>query len=254
MTLDKKHIIILAIAAIALLFVGMAWLRAHDAWKDMQADLRVHSKEEKAADTTVQKNQAMVADGDKSIAQANKNIGQIDADTRRKLDGLQAQLDSKPDAAQIRTIVQQALPGVKTVEAKDAAGNSLIAVADTQENRDLINAKDVAFKSCQFNLDDCQQKQKQFQAIIDTQGQQISALQGSVTALKTSNDTLTGDLKRAQQFGKGGNIWARTGRVAIPAGCGAAGAGLAAQGGLKPKGVLLASGISALTCAFTFRF
>jgi len=236
----SAHLKHLLIAAGALLVCWFGVTR----YADMRVEL---AKITAGSAEKIKANEATQKQAQTTIDTAQHNISAIDADRDRRLDGLEKQLNSKPDSAEIRATVEQALQGVKTVEAKDAQGNAVLGVADTQENREAINKADVAFKSCRFNLDDCTQKQTQYQTIIAGKDVQIGALKDTV---KTKDDTI----KELTRFGKGGNFWARTGRVIIPAGCGAAAAGLAAQGGIKPKGVALAAVISAGACALTIRF
>lgn len=188
---------------------------------------------------------AAVANG--NIAADQKTIAVIDQETKSKVNGLQAQLDSKPDSAQIKAIIQAEIPGLKMVAAKDAQGNAVVGFTDTPENREAVNRKDVEFKTCKFDLDGCQQKQARYLDIIANKDTVIAAKQATI-------DTQAGTIKELTRWGKGGNIWARTGRVIIPATCGAAGAGLAAQGKISGKGVAIAALASAATCAFTIRF
>lgn len=237
MTAHIKHCLIAA-GVLALCFFAV---RAYVEMRVKLATIAAASAEK------IKANEKTTAVATTNVATDQKAITVIDQDTKRKLDGLQAQLDSKPNKAEISGIIQAALPGVKTVEAKDAQGNSVLAVADTQENRDAINKKDVAFKTCQFNLDDCQQKQARYLDIIANKDTIIAAKQDTINTQSQTIHELT-------RFGKGGNFFTRTFRMAVPAGCGATAAGLAAQGGVKPKGVFLAGIISAGACALAIRF
>jgi len=237
LTTHAKHLLIAAGCLALLWFVASRYMETRVKLATIQA---TSTEKIKANDKTFQQAQT-------SIDTSSKNVQAIDTDTKQKLAGLQQQLNSKPDSEQIKKIVQGLLPGVQTVQAKDAQGNPLIAVADTQENRDKINEADVAFKSCRFELDGCQRKQTEFLNTITQQGVQIEALKGTVQTLKETNKELT-------RWGKGGNFWARTGRVAIPVGCG----GLAAWLASKAKADARATGIAAIgggaTCAFSVRF
>jgi hypothetical protein len=239
-TSHKVTAIACGVAAVLALFVFGAWLKAHDAWKDIQADLRVSQARIKTDANTVKTEQ-------KVITAAESSNSQIDADTKKKLDSLQRQLDSKPDSSTIRSIVEQAIPGVKTVEAHDDQGNKVLAVADTQANRDAINQKDVEFKSCRFNLDDCQQKQANFEAIIDAQKIQLAAKDDTIK-------TQAGTIKEYQRFGKGGNIFSRTMRVGLPIACAAGGAYLANKARTDGKGAAIGAATGGTLCAFSFHF
>ncbi|HEV7522988.1 MAG TPA: hypothetical protein VGP89_17940 [Candidatus Angelobacter sp.] len=248
----NKHYFGYGIALLIVLFIGVAWLRSHDARLRMEGDIRVHEEQAKHNAATVKTNDIVVAGAQKTVVAAEQSNVVIDQKTKLQLAGLQAQLNSKPDADQIRSIVQAALPGVQTIAAKDAAGNAVLAVADTQQNRDAINSKDVEFKTCQFKLSDCEQKQANFLSIIAAKDTQLTAQAGSVAALKDTIGAQNLTIKEQSRFGKGGNIWSRTGRVLLPILCAGAGAGLGATQGTKGAaiGALTAGG----TCAFAFHF
>lgn len=248
-----KHVLI---AAGVLLVVWMLGWRGLNAWKDVQQKAAVRDVKIQENTATVKANDQALAASQKTVTAAENSNQALDAERDRKLNALQAQIDSKPDKAQIQKILQEELPNLKGLQETTAAdGTQMLSVPDTQTNRDAINQGDVAFKSCRFNLDDCAAARKNLeQTIVPGLNQQIAILNGSITAQKSTIELQKGDISDLQKFGKGGNIWARTGRVAIPSSCGAAGAGLAAQGGLKPKGIVIAAGASALACALAFHF
>jgi hypothetical protein len=235
MIVHLKHVLIAA-GALLLCWSGVR------AYVDMRVKLATITS---GAAENIKANERSVQAAQVTIDAATTGNQQIDQQARHKLADLQRQLDSRPDSAQIRSIVQAALPGVKTVDARDAQGNALIAVADTQANRDAINQADVAFKTCRFDLDDCRQKQQNFQSIIDAQRTQLSAKDDTI---KEQGNTI----RELKSFGKGGNFWGRTGRVLLPVGCAGAGAYLGATKGSKGAtvGALAGGGV----CAVTFRF
>jgi hypothetical protein len=237
----SKHYVGYGIAAVVALAIASAWLRAHDAWKDMQADIKVR-------DAKIQQNTATEHAAQSTINQAQSSNTAIDAATKLKLDGLQAQLNSKPDSDEIRTILQQSMPALKGVsETKAADGTAMLSVADTQENRDIINRRDADFKACVFNRDDCEQKQQNYLTIIAAKD----------VLIKTKNDTISeqgNTIKEMSRFGKGGNLWSRTGRVAIPIACAGFGAWSAAQANAKPKTIGIAAAGAGAVCGFTFHF
>jgi hypothetical protein len=203
----NKHIAGYSAAAIALLLIGYCWLKAHDAWHDLQGDL-------KAGQARVKTNDSAVTTAQKTVDQASVSNNQIDDRTARQIAGLQQQLNAKPDSEQIRAIVQAALPGVKTVAAKDAQGNAVLAVADTQENRDAINSKDVEFKTCKFDLDSCEQKQKNFIDIIAAKDVQLAAKDDSIKTLKENLDRVKKDAGVAQGFKARAGEWLLRGAIA----------------------------------------
>jgi hypothetical protein len=230
-----KHVVIAA-AFIGAAIFGIT--RYHDASIEL-AKIDAATKEKVA-----------IAQRDIAVAQASKQTAQqsivtTDADTARKLASLQSQLNSKPDSSQIKTIIQEALPGVKTVEAKDAQGNAVLAVADTQENRDKINQADASFKSCRFSLDGCEANRLQFENVIKADN---LIIERKDTQIKGYED----EIKKLKTFGKGGNFWARTGRVIIPVACAGAGAYLGANKGTKSAAIGAVSG--GALCAVTVRF
>jgi hypothetical protein len=204
----NKHIAGYGAAAVLLLLVGFCWLKAHDAWHDLQGDL-------KAGQVRVKSNDATVATAQKTVDQAATSNSQIDDKTARQIAGLQQQLNSKPDSEQIRAIVQGALPGVKTVEAKDAQGNSVLAVADTQANRDAINRMDVDFKTCKFELDGCQQKQKNLMDTIAAKDTQIAAKDDSIKTLKENLDRAEKASGTSKGFKARAGEWLLRGAIAF---------------------------------------
>jgi hypothetical protein len=238
--LHKIYGCIIAVVFIIVVFVGYQWLKAHDAWKDFQKDLAVSQEKEKQ-----NKKEEVKATGVITTAQAS-NIS-IDNETKRKLANVQAQLNSKPDSEQIKAIIAAAIPALPVKSEKAADGSTKLYIDDTQENRDLINKHDADFKTCKFSLDDCQQKQANDKIIIDQQAAIIVLKQASI-------DQTEKDLKKATSFGKGGNIWARTGRVAFPIGCASLAAWGASQAKASPKVTGIASVSSGAVCAFKFHF
>lgn len=236
--LHKIYGCIIAVVFVLIVFVGYQWLKAHDAWKDFQKDLAVSQTLEKQ-----NKKDEVKATGVITTAQAS-NVA-IDNETKRKLADVQAQLNSKPDSEQIKAIIAAAIPTLPVKSEKAPDGSQKLYIDDTQENRDIINKHDADFKTCKFSLDDCQQKQANDKAIIDQQTIIIALKQATI-------DQNEKDLKKATSFGKGGNIWSRTGRVAFPVGCAALAAGIASQVKASPKTTLIASGASGAVCAFKF--
>lgn len=255
MNTSTHHKVYLTVIAVIAVSCAFAWLHEHDAKKDMERDKAVSEVKVQQDKDIVHKDDLKIKADDTTVKTATTANIQIDKDTKLKLDALQAQLNSKPDEATIKALLQQEIPKLQGVQvSKDQSGQQLISVPDTQENRDAINKQDVDFKACVFNRDDCEAKQKNLITIIaareDTIAAQVQTIAAKDDTIKEREKTIS----EMSKFGKGGNFWARTGRVAIPATCGAAGAGLAAQGGLKPKGVAIAGLISAGTCAVTFHF
>lgn len=233
-----KHHILYPILGVVVLFLGLAWLRSHDAWKDMQADLRVATERVKLNNTTI-------VTQSKVVSQAETSNKTIDLDTQRKLASLQAQLSSKPDSAQIQAIVKAAIPSLRgVISTTDNTGQAILSVPDTQENRDAINKTDVAFKSCRFELDGCTAKQANY--LIE-----IEALKATTAAQKDTIDTQAQSIRELKSFGKGGNFLARTTRVAVPVLCAVGGAYLGASRG--PKAGAIGAAAGGLTCAFAFR-
>lgn len=236
-TAHAKHIVIAA----GILLTAFFGLRA---WKDGAVKMAQIDAETKIRAAESQK---VVAQAQEGTQAAQKTIVVNDSNTTARLNELQRQLNAKPDSAQVKSIIETALPGVKTVQATDAQGKPVLAIEDTQANRDAVNQMDVAFKSCTLKSSNCEANTLQYKAIIENDKTIIG--QKDLQLIDYEKE-----IKKLKTFGKGGNWWSRTGRVAIPAGCGAAGAGLAAQGGVKPKGVALAGLLAAGTCALTIRF
>jgi hypothetical protein len=232
---------VLAAVAVLLFF---AWLRSHDAWKNMEGDL-------KADAVKIKQNEAVGKAADTTITKATASNATIDKNTKARLDALQAQLNTKLNTDQAKGLVQNMLPGVQTVAAKDAQGNDVIAVADTQANRDALNQADVNFKSCVFNRDDCLAKQKNFLDIIAADNQKIGERDATINTLKEDN-------KKLKSFGLGGSVFKRTLRVAVPIACAGGGAYLAGRfrSGQQNQGEAAATGavVGGTGCALMFHF
>jgi len=238
--LHKVYASVIAVIVIICLFVGYQWLKSHDAWKDFQKDLAVSQEKEKQNKQNEQK-------ANSTITTATASNVSIDAETKLKLADVQRQLANKPNSDQIQALIKAALPGVN-ITSETIGGSSKLVIDDTQVNRDIINQADAGFKSCRFNLDDCQRKQTNFKTIVEQKDLIIASMQQTI-------DIKTKDLKEATRFGKGGNVWSRTGRVALPIASAAAGGALvASQGHSSPKATAIAAGASGGICAFAIRF
>jgi hypothetical protein len=246
-----KHVLI---AAGILTVVWMLGWRGLNAWKDVQQKIAVREVKIDQNTATVKANDQAVAASQKTVMAAENSNQQLDTERDRKLNDLQAQLNSKPGSEEIRRIVQESLPNLKGVQVTTAPdGTQMLSVPDTQANRDAINGNDVAFKSCRFSLDDCAAVRKNLEGVIVPGLKfQVETLNGTIAAQANTIGLLRGDLKDATRLGKGGNIWARTGRVLIPLGCAGAGAYLGASKGTKGAavGALAGGGV----CAITFHF
>lgn len=254
MTAHMVHLKHVLIAGGVLLVVWMLGWRGLNAWKDVQQKIAVREVKIEQNASTVKANDQAIAVSQKTVTAAENSNKQLDADRDKKLNALQSQLDSKPDSEAIRRIIQQELPNLKGVQVSTAAdGTQMLSVPDTQANRDAINGNDVAFKSCRFNLDDCSAARKNLEeTIVPGLKFQIETLNGTIAAYKSTIDLQKGDIHDLQSFGKGGNIWARTGRVLIPIACAGAGAYLGASKGTKGAAIGALAGGS--VCAITFHF
>jgi hypothetical protein len=179
MSAHVKHVI-WAITAI-IVGVGIFWVRG--IYETRQAQIM------KDRDVEISKNQATVANAQKTVQNAQQANTAIDYQTKAQIAQLQQQLAARPDSAQIRAIVEAALPGTQSVVGRDAQGNPIIGFADTQGNRDVINQAVTNAKICNVNLSDCQQKQANLNTIIGAQNNEIAADKSTIDLqLKQMND------------------------------------------------------------------
>lgn len=254
MNLHKIYGCVIAAVLIVLAFVGWQAFKAHDAWKDFQRDLAVSNERIKQNQAVEKKDNATIATATSNIAADNAKNAAIDSDTKKKLDGVTQQLSKQLTTDDVRAILQQEIPKLNIHSTKDQNGNQILAVADTQENRDILNQADGAFKTCKFTLDDCQKKQANFLDIIKQKDDTIAAQQETIKAKQATIEEKDRSLKEATSFGKGGNIWSRTGRVAFPIGCAVTAAWGASKAKADPKVVAIAGGSAGGICAFKFPF
>lgn len=114
------------------------------------------------------------ADRDKAIAanqvtskNAQQAVGTIDAQTKAQIANLQAQIASKPSSAELRAILATSLPGAGAVQATtDARGNAVLAMADTQANRDAINKAVIDHQICLTGLDGCNKEKAKLEEAL----------------------------------------------------------------------------------------
>jgi hypothetical protein len=238
--LHKVYGCIITVILLVALFVGYKAFQAHDAWKDFQAKLAVSEALEKQNKQVETKATTVIG----TAQAANVNI---DSNLNNKLKDMQSQVNSKPDTNQIKALIAASIPALPVKSEKAADGSDRLYIDDNQANRDLINKHDADFKTCKFELDACEQKQANSAIIIQQKDVIIAAMQNSL-------DLKTKDLKDATNFGKGGNIWARTGRVLLPIGCAGLGAWAASQAKASPKVIGVATVSSGVVCGFKFHF
>jgi hypothetical protein len=249
---DLKHALIAG--AILLVFWELGW-RTINAYKDVQKNIAARDVKIEQNNATVKANEQTVTKAQTQVDTGLTAIHAGDAERDRKLNDLQAQLNSKPDSEQIKKIVQDAMPNLKGFQVITGAdGKQYLSAPNTQENRDAINQQDVAFKSCKFSLDDCANARRTYETlIIPGYVQQITAMKGTIAA---QNDTIAlkdSDIKDLKRTAKGGNLLNRTLRVGVPIGCAGAGAYLAGksqqgnnQGKAAAIGALAGGGACAL--------
>lgn len=245
--LHKVYGCIIAVILLVACFVGYKAFKAHDAWKDLQKDLAV-SQQKIAQNNQVEKQATVVeTKATSNIAADTASNAAINADNKQQMQQIQNQLASKPDATQIIALVKAAIPSLTV-----SNSNGQLSVDDSQANRDAINVYDASYKSCKFDLDDCQKKQANYLDIIKQKDDFAVAQTQTIAAKQSDIDELTKNLKEATAFGKGGNIWARTGRVLLPVGCASVAAWGASQAKADPRTTIIAAGASGAVCAFKF--
>src|SRR5690348_14434121 len=108
-----KHVLI--VAGILLVVWMLGW-RGINAYKDVQANVRVRDVKIDQNIATVKQNEQAIIPIQQNVAAAEAANKQGDIERDRKLNALQSQLDSKPDSDAIRKIIQQELPSLKGVQ------------------------------------------------------------------------------------------------------------------------------------------
>lgn len=250
--LHKIYGCVIAVVLLILAFVGYKAFKAHDAWKDLQAKLAVSQVLEKQNNKVVQQATVVETKATANIAADTAKNTAIDADTKRKLASIDERTAKQLSSDDVRAILKEEMPKLDIQKTKDAAGNDVLAVVDNQANRDILNHADGAYKTCKYSLDDCQQKQANFFDIIKQKEDFAVAQKQIIDAQGNTIDLLHKDLKEATSFGKGGNIWSRTGRVMFPVGCAGLAAWGASQANASPKVIGIVSISSGAVCAWKF--
>ena len=144
-----------------LVFAGVAWLRAHDAW------MRAAAIRE-AQDSVIKVNQDI-------ITKAQQHSEQVTQRETQQVAAIQKQASSPATEAQVKTIIQALLPKAE-VQTIQAPSGPLLAVPDTQENRDAIVKAQVDFQVCGVRLDACTQRAADFQIISAGQDRNYAAI------------------------------------------------------------------------------
>lgn len=176
--MTKSHAIILAISAAALLFVGGAWLRAHDAW--------IHFQATSDAQETVRKH----ADADANAAAAHSvAVGKTE---QKQVQQIQHQAAQPLSSDQVRALVQKMLPRAQVQEITTPQGQ-FIAVPDTQQSRDELQQQKAACDICAVRLAAREQQYADAQA-------ELKAKDESIAALKLERDAATAAAKHGRGF------------------------------------------------------
>ena len=248
------YMCVIAVVIVGAVVGFCAWFKAHDAWKDFQRDLAVSQERIKQSQQIERKDVAIEATATNKIAKDNSSNVAIEAALQKNLAPVNAQLAKQLSGDDVVAILKRELPNLAVTQTQDASGKPVFSVDNTQANRNLLNQADASFVSCRFNLDACQQKQQNFLDIIAQKQTIIDAQKETIAAKQATNDELKSNLKEATSFGKGGNIWARTGRVVFPVGCAVGAAWGANRAKLDSRATAIVTGASGAVCAFKFHF
>lgn len=151
-----KHVVVVLLIAGGAM--GCFWLRG--LYETRQAGIMAERDKQIAANQQTVKQSQGVIDGSQKV------VTQADVDLAAQLAALKAQLAQKLSPAEAIALVNSLLPGANASSTKDAQGNPVISIPDTQENRDRLNQASGAYKTCQFNLEDCAKARQQYETVI----------------------------------------------------------------------------------------
>lgn len=239
--MDAAHKILVGAVGVVLIIlavVGFFAFRAHDAWKNLELQNAV--KDERIKGIT----EAKIKPAENTVTtltQANTGISSKEA---KDIAELKERLKTVPTREEMPAIIQQAVPGLQAVAAKDEQGKPVLAVADTPENRDAINKATVDYQVCKIGLFGCQAREENYKAIV---AQKDLIIQGKTEQISIRDD----QIKKLKEYGRGGNTLTRVLKIGVPLGCSGLAGWAAHRAGSNPKATGIAAFGGGAVCAIS---
>jgi hypothetical protein len=179
----NKHVYGYGALAIAVLVIAFAWLQAHDAWRDAAAFKR-------GEDNAIHQAQA-------AGAAAQQHSDQVGKQEKHDVTAIEKKAATPASTDDTRKLVQMLIPHAQVETIEQPGGAELLAIANTQENRDALQHDKAQCDICAVSL---AARNQQFQ---DAQTQ-LKAKQDEIAGLRLERDKY----KSAAAAGYG--FWART--------------------------------------------
>jgi hypothetical protein len=178
----NKHVYGYGALAIAVLVIAFSWLKAHDAWRDAAAFKR-------GEDNAIHQAQAVGA-------AAQQHSDQVGKQEKHDVAAIEKQAAKPASTADIRSLVQSLIPHTQVETIQEPGGVELLAIPNTQENRDALQQDKAQCDICTVSL---AARNKQFE---DAQTQ-LKAKDLEIKGLTTERD------KYQSAADKGSGFWAR---------------------------------------------
>jgi hypothetical protein len=179
----NKHVYGYGALAIALLVAAFCWLKAHDAWRDAASFKR-------GEDNAIHQAQA-------AGAAAQQHSDQVGKQEKHDVAAIEKKAAAPASTDDTRKLIQLLVPHSQVETIQQPGGAELLAIPNTQENRDALQQDKAQCDICAVSL---AARNQQFQ---DAQTQ-IKAKQDEIAGLRLERDKY----KSAAAAGSG--FWARS--------------------------------------------
>lgn len=165
----NKHVYGYGALAIALLVAAFCWLKAHDAWRDAASFKR-------GEDNAIHQAQA-------AGAAAQQHSDQVGKQEKHDVAAIEKKAAAPASTDDTRKLIQLLVPHaqVETIQQPGGNGEDLLAIANTQENRDALQQDKAQCDICAVSL---AARNKQFE---DAQTQ-LKAKQDEIAGLRLERD------------------------------------------------------------------
>jgi hypothetical protein len=178
----NKHVYGYGALAIALLVAAFCWLKAHDAWRDAASFKR-------GEDNAIHQAQA-------AGAAAQQHSDQVEKQEKHDVAAIEKKAAAPASTDDTRKLVQMLVPHAQVETIEQPGGAELLAISNTQENRDALQHDKAQCDICSVSLT---ARNKQFE---DAQTR-IKAKQDEIAGLTLERD------KYKSAADKGSGFWAR---------------------------------------------
>lgn len=185
----NKHVYGYGALAIALLVAGFCWLRAHDAWRDASAFKR-------GEDNAIHQAQA-------TGAAAQQHSDQVGKQEKQDVTAIEKKAARPASTEDTRKLIQMLVPHtqVEVLPAPGGNGEELLAIANTQENRDALQQDKAQCDICAVSLAARNQQFQDAQTELKAKAIEIKGLTQERDKFKSAADKGSGFWARAKEWG-----------------------------------------------------